>query len=85
MKLDAARKFHPMMNRSDSLAGTSGFPDHLFDLTGPNNFSVRDRRHTNIRPKSGLDVVMVEDIDEMEDPLRQIFDAETVLLLNLVK
>ena len=84
MKLDAASKLHPMMKRSDSIADTlgSGFPDMLLADT---RVSTRDRRHTNIKPKSGLDVVMVEDIDEMEDPLRQIFDAETVLLLNLVK
>ena len=86
MKLDAMRKFHPMMKRSDSIAtgGLGGFPDN-FDILQKQSQTARDRRHTQIKPQSGLDVVMVEDLEETQDPLREIFDADTVLLLKIVK
>ena len=87
MRAKAAMKLHPLMKRFDSnMISPNGFEfsDNI-DLLITGSNSARDRRNTNVRQNSGLEHAMVEDTDELQDPLYEIFDADTVLMLNIVK
>ena len=87
MKQDTLTKLHPKMKRADSNVYDAGYLNSfVFQPSLPG--SARNRRNTTAKTQAKNVAPVVDMFDDMQesedDPLREIFDAETCLLINLV-
>ena len=87
MKHDTLKKLHPKMKRADSNVNDIGFLNSFVLHPQPAS-SARSRRNTTAKSQAkniAPEVDMFEGTEYSDnDPLRDIFDAETCLLIDLV-